>query len=191
MVGGGALLDIKQQQFYHAIGTPIFQGYGLTEAAPIISANTPYRYKLGTSGSVLPSVTCKIMRNDQEECDANEIGEIVIQGDNVMKGYYKNPVASDLALREGWLWTGDLGYMDEDDFLVVTGRNKALLISEDGEKYSPEGIEEAIVNSSDIFSHVMLYNDHRKFTTTSTTVVWLRPAIAVNAPASQPGGWCK
>jgi long-chain acyl-CoA synthetase len=173
MVGGGALLDIKQQQFYHAIGTPIFQGYGLTEAAPIISANTPYRYKLGTSGSVLPSVTCKIMRNDQEECDANEIGEIVIQGDNVMKGYYKNPVASDLALREGWLWTGDLGYMDEDDFLVVTGRNKALLISEDGEKYSPEGIEEAIVNSSDIFSHVMLYNDHRKFT---TAIVSIDPA---------------
>lgn len=173
MVGGGALLDIKQQQFYKAIGTPIFQGYGLTEAAPIISSNTPFRHKMGTSGNVMPGVTCKIMRNDHEEADINEIGEIVIQGENVMKGYYKNPEASGLALRDGWLWTGDLAYYDNDRFLVVTGRNKALLISEDGEKYSPEGIEEAIVNCSSIFTHVMLYNNQNRFT---TAVVSLDPA---------------
>lgn len=173
MVGGGALLDLKQQQFYKAIGTPIFQGYGLTEAAPIICSNTPHHHKMGTSGSVLPSITCKIMRNDEEEAHLNEIGEIVIQGENVMKGYYKNEEATALALRDGWLWTGDLGYFDADGFLVVTGRNKALLISEDGEKYSPEGIEEAIVNCSDIFTHVMLYNDHNRVT---TAVVSIDPA---------------
>lgn len=173
MVGGGALLDIKQQQFYKAIGTPIFQGYGLTEAAPIISSNTPFRHKMGTSGSVMPGVTCKIMRNDHEEAGINEIGEIVIQGENVMKGYYKNEEASSLALRDGWLWTGDLAYYDNNGFLVVTGRNKALLISEDGEKYSPEGIEEAIVNCSTIFTHVMLYNNQNRFT---TAVVSIDPA---------------
>lgn len=170
MVGGGALLDLKQQQFYKAIGTPIYQGYGLTEAAPIICSNTPHRHKMGTSGSVLPSITCKIMRNETEETDTNEIGEIVIKGENVMKGYYKNEEASALTLREGWLWTGDLGYYDKDNFLVVTGRNKALLISEDGEKYSPEGIEEAIVNCSDIFTHVMLYNDHNRITTAVVSI---------------------
>ena len=173
MVGGGALLDLKQQQFYKTIGTPIYQGYGLTEAAPIISSNTPFRNKMGTSGDVMPSVTCKIMRNLTEEAAINEIGEIVIQGDNVMKGYYKNPEASALALRDGWLWTGDLAYFDADRFLVVTGRNKALLISEDGEKYSPEGIEEAIVNCSEIFTHVMLYCDQDRFT---TAVVSIDPA---------------
>ncbi len=170
MVGGGALLDIKQQEFYKSIGTPIFQGYGLTEAAPIISSNTPFQHKLGTSGNVMPSITCKIMRNANEEAKTNEVGEIVIQGDNVMKGYYKNTIATDLALRDGWLWTGDLAYYDEDGFLVVTGRNKALLISEDGEKYSPEGIEEAIVNCSKIFTHVMLYNDHNKITTAVVSI---------------------
>jgi len=170
MVGGGALLDIKQQQFYKSIGTPVFQGYGLTEAAPIICSNTPFRHKLGTSGNIMPSITCKIMRNEKTEASVNEIGEIVIQGENVMKGYYKNKEASALALREGWLWTGDLGYFDSDDFLVVTGRNKALLISEDGEKYSPEGIEEAIVNCSRIFTHVMLYNDHNKVTTAVVSI---------------------
>ena len=170
MVGGGALLDLKQQQFYKAIGTPIYQGYGLTEAAPIICSNTPFRHKMGTSGNIMPSITCKIMRNESEEADLHEIGEIVIQGENVMKGYYRNQEATALALRDGWLWTGDLGYYDQDNFLVVTGRNKALLISEDGEKYSPEGIEEAIVNCSNIFTHVMLYNDHNRFTTAVVSI---------------------
>ena len=128
---------------------------------------------MGTSGNVMPGVTCKIMRNDHEEAGQNEIGEIVIKGDNVMKGYYENTEASALALRDGWLWTGDLAYYDTDGFLVVTGRNKALLISEDGEKYSPEGIEEAIVNCSSIFTHVMLYNNQNRFT---TAVVSIDPA---------------
>tara|TARA_R110002050_G_scaffold300621_3_gene471039 strand:+ start:13718 stop:15646 length:1929 start_codon:yes stop_codon:yes gene_type:complete len=172
MVGGGALLDLKQQQFYKAIGLPIYQGYGLTEAAPIISSNTPFMHKMGTSGGLMPSLECKIMRSSKQEARLNEIGEIVIKGENVMKGYYKNEEATSLALRDGWLWTGDLAFMDDHGFLVVTGRNKALLISEDGEKYSPEGIEEAIVNCSQIFTHVMLYCNQNRIT---TAVVSLDP----------------
>jgi len=170
MVGGGALLDIKQQQFYYYIGNPVFQGYGLTEAAPIISANTPFDHKLGTSGKIMPGITCKIMKDDEHEAQAGEMGEIVIKGDNVMKGYYRNNEATQKCIRKGWLWTGDLGYMDADDFLVVTGRNKALLISEDGEKYSPEGIEEAIVNCSEMIGQAMIYNDHKKFTSAVLTI---------------------
>jgi long-chain acyl-CoA synthetase len=164
-VGGGALLDIKQQQFYKAIGIPIYQGYGLTEATPIISTNTPFNHKMGTSGKVLKGINCKICDESGKEVAQGKKGEIVIQGDNVMKGYYKNEVATSETIKNGWLYTGDLGYIDEDDFLVVVGREKALLISEDGEKYSPEEIEEAIVSSSDCIHQIMIYNDHQKYTT--------------------------
>ena len=87
-----------------------------------------------------------------------------------MKGYYKNKDATAKCLKDGWLWTGDLGYFDEDDFLIVTGRNKSLLISEDGEKYSPEGIEEAIVSASEFIGQAMIYNDHKKYTTAVVTI---------------------
>ena len=176
MVGGGALLDIKQQQFYRAIGTPVYQGYGLTEAAPIISSNTPHIFKMGTSGKIMPSISCRIMKDDQVEAKSGEIGEIVIKGDNVMKGYYKNETDTNKTIKDGWLWTGDLGFMDEDGFLVVTGRNKALLISEDGEKYSPEGIEEAMISNSELVGQAMVYNDQKKYTTAVVTIDPLKVA---------------
>lgn len=163
-VGGGALLDISQQQFFAAIGAPVFQGYGLTEATPIISANTPGRHKLGTSGMVLPGIECKIVDDAGKTVPNGVKGEIVIRGNNVMKGYYNNPEATAEVIRDGWLFSGDLGYIDEDDFLVVVGREKALLISSAGEKYSPEGIEEAIMNSSELVSQVMVYNDMSPYT---------------------------
>lgn len=169
-VGGGALLDIKQQQFYKAMGLPVYQGYGLTEATPIISTNTPYQHKMGTSGKILGGITCKICDDQGNSLPKGQKGEIVIKGDNVMKGYYKNESATAETLKEGWLHTGDLGYMDEDDFLVVVGRAKALLISEDGEKYSPEEIEEAIVNCSEMIQQIMIYNDHKKFTSALLTL---------------------
>ena len=169
-VGGGALLDIKQQQFYNAIGVPVYQGYGLTEATPIISTNTPFQHKMGTSGKILGNITCIICDENGKELPKEKKGEIVIKGDNVMKGYYKNPKATSEVLKSGWLYTGDLGYIDEDNFLVVVGREKALLISEDGEKYSPEEIEEAIVNSSSLINQAMIYNDHKKYTTALVTL---------------------
>jgi long-chain acyl-CoA synthetase len=169
-VGGGALLDIKQQQFYKAIGIPVYQGYGLTEASPIISTNTPFAHKMGTSGKILGNITCKICDENGKELPQGKKGEICIQGDNVMKGYYKNEAATKETLKNGWLHTGDLGFMDEDNFLVVVGREKALLISEDGEKYSPEEIEEAIINCSPVIQQTMIYNDHKKYTTALITL---------------------
>ncbi len=169
-VGGGALLDIKQQEFFYTIGVPIYQGYGLTEAAPVISSNTPFKHKLGSSGIIAPTVKCKIIKENGTEANIGEKGQIVIQGNNVMKGYFKNPEATKKTIKNGWLYTGDLGYMDKDNFLVVVGRQKALLISEDGEKYSPEEIEEAIVNCSKYISQTMIYNDHKKYTTALITL---------------------
>lgn len=169
-VGGGALLDLKQQEFFAAFGVPVLQGYGLTEAAPVISSNTPARHKFGTSGPVAPSVQCAIMRDDGTEAPRGESGEITIRGDNVMKGYYLNPEASAEALRDGRLWTGDLGYIDADGFLVVVGRAKALLIAEDGEKYSPEEIEEAVTTSTEVIDQIMVWCDHKKYSCALVTL---------------------
>ena len=162
-VGGGALLDIQQQYFYRALGVPVFQGYGLTEAAPVISSNLPKKHKFGTSGIVAPSVHCMIVDDEGKELPAGSRGEIVIRGDNVMKGYFKNPAATKETIVDGLLHTGDLAYFDDDGFLVVVGRKKALLISKDGEKYSPESIEEAVINSTEHIDQVMLYNDHKDY----------------------------
>ena len=169
-VGGGALLEISQQEFFNAIGCPIYQGYGLTEATPIISTNTPPKHKFGTSGIKMPSIECRIMKDNENEAAPGVPGELVIRGDNVMKGYYKNRKASEEVLRDGWLWTGDLAYFDTDGFLVNTGRAKALLISADGEKYSPETIEEAVINSSPLVNQIMVYNEQRKYTTALITL---------------------
>ncbi len=163
-IGGGALLDVKQQEFFAAFGVPVYQGYGLTEAAPIICANTPLTHKFGTSGKVFDSIECRLVKADGSAADVNETGEIVIRGGNVMKGYYKNADASARTLRDGWLYTGDLAYRDADGFLAVVGREKALLITDDGEKYSPEEIEEAVGFSTDVIDNVMAYCDHRKYT---------------------------
>ncbi|MDR2304367.1 MAG: AMP-binding protein [Treponema sp.] len=162
-VGGGALLEIRQQEFFNAIGVPVYQGYGLTENAPIISANSEIRHKFGTSGNIIPDLEVRIMK-DGKECSTGQIGEIVTRGGSVMKGYFKNPEATAETLRDGRLWSGDLGYKDEDGFLVVTGREKALLISADGEKYSPEIIEEAVINTSRFVNQIMVYNEQCKFT---------------------------
>jgi len=169
-VGGGALLDIRQQVFFAALGVPVYQGYGLSEATPIISGNTQEIHKMGTSGQVIPNVKCRILLPDGSDAPKGERGEIVITGNNVMKGYYKNPDSTAKTVKDGWLYTGDLGYFDQDDFLVVVGRGKALLISSDGEKYSPEGIEEAIQNSSELIFQAMVYNDMKKYTSALVTL---------------------
>jgi long-chain acyl-CoA synthetase len=169
-VGGGALLDIKQQEFYAAFGLPIYQGYGLTEAAPIISSNSPVKHKYGTSGATCRSIEVRIVKLDGSLAAVGENGEIVIRGGSVMKGYYRNPEASAAALRDGWLYTGDLAHWDEDGFLVVVGREKALLIAEDGEKYSPEEIEEAVTCSTEVIDQIMVWCEQKKYATALVTL---------------------
>lgn len=163
-VGGGALLDIEMQKFYYALGIPMFQGYGLSEATPVISTNTPEKHKLGSSGILVKPMELKILDSDGNNLPLGEPGEIVIKGENVMAGYWKNPVSTKETIKEGWLHTGDLGYMDKDGFLYVKGRFKSLLISSDGEKFSPEGIEETITGNSSLIQQIMLYNNQSPYT---------------------------
>lgn len=163
-IGGGAYLDTDLQRFYYAIGMPMYQGYGLSEATPVISSNGASRHKLGTSGTLVKDLELKI-------CDANgkklmpyEKGEIVVKGGNVMAGYFKNPTTTAETIVDGWLHTGDRGYIDNDGFLYVIGRFKSLLISSDGEKYSPEGIEEAMSDNSRFIDQVLLHNNQNQYT---------------------------
>lgn len=163
-IGGGALLDIELQRFFYAIGIPMYQGYGLSEASPVISANSPKAHKLGSSGKIVPNLEVKICGTDGNELPKGEKGEIVIKGENVMVGYWKNEKATADTLKDGWLYTGDMGYIDPEDYLYVLGRFKSLLIGSDGEKFCPEGIEEAVTENSPYIDQFMLYNNQSPYT---------------------------
>ena len=163
-IGGGALLDKNLQKFYVGIGIPMFQGYGLSEATPVLSSNGPEKYRFGSSGKLVKPLELKICDSDGKELPLGEMGEIVVKGENVMAGYWKNPESTADTVKDGWLYTGDLGYMTKEGLLYVKGRFKSLLISSDGEKYSPEGIEEAFVGQSKYIDQVMLYNNQSPYT---------------------------
>jgi long-chain acyl-CoA synthetase len=162
-VGGGALLDKDLQKFYYAIGMPMYQGYGLSEATPVISTNGPRRHLFGSSGILVKPLDLKICDTERKELPEGEKGEIVVRGENVMAGYWKNQASTAETIQDGWLYTGDMGYM-KDGLLFVLGRFKSLLISSDGEKYSPEGIEEALVEHSSAISQALLYNNQSPYT---------------------------
>ena len=163
-VGGGALLDINLQRYFCAVGMPMFQGYGLSEATPIICANSPGHAIFGSSGRVVKPMDIKICDSEGNEVPKGERGEIVIRGENVMAGYWKNPAATATTVVDGWLHTGDMGYMLDDEYLWVTGRFKSLLISADGEKYSPEGFEDGLADGSKYVEQVILHNDMNPYT---------------------------
>jgi len=163
-IGGGALLDLELQRFFYAIGMPMCQGYGLSEASPVISSNALHAIKFGSSGRPVKYMELKICDLDGNELPLGEKGEIVVKGENVMKGYWKNPKSTEETVKDGWLYTGDMGYMDKDGFLYVLGRFKSLLIGSDGEKFSPEGIEEALIDQSQYIDQCMLYNNQNAYT---------------------------
>ena len=163
-IGGGALLDIELQRFFYAIGMPMFQGYGLSETSPIISSNAPQKHKLGSSGFLVENIEVKICDENGKELPQGEQGEIVVRGENVMVGYWKNEKATRESIKDGWFFTGDLGYFDKAGFLYVLGRYKSLLISNDGEKFSPESIEEALIEHSDYIDQCMLHNNQDPYT---------------------------
>ena len=165
-VGGGALLDIELQRFFCAVGMPMFQGYGLTEATPIICANSAGHAIFGSSGRIVKPMECKICDEQGNEVPVGTKGEIVIRGENVMAGYWKNPEATEKTVIDGWLHTGDMGYICpfDTDFLYVVGRFKSLLISSDGEKYSPEGFEDSLPEVSKFVSQAVLHNNQDPYT---------------------------
>ena len=165
-VGGGALLDIELQRYFCAVGMPMFQGYGLSEATPIICANSDGHAIFGSSGRIVKPLDLKICDENGNEVPNGQKGEIVIKGENVMAGYWKNPESTAKTIVDGWLHTGDMGYVTDQHpgYLWVVGRFKSLLISADGEKYSPEGFEDSLTDSSKYIEQVVLHNNQDPYT---------------------------
>lgn len=184
-VGGGALLDIELQRYFCAIGMPTFQGYGLSEATPIICSNSPGYARFGSSGRIVSPMECTIRDDENNILPNGETGEIVIKGENVMAGYWKNPEATADTIVDGWLHTGDRGYICKEDprYLYVTGRFKSLLISSDGEKYSPEGYEDNLAVVSKYIDNVILHNNQSPYTI--VLVVPNKDALRAAAPGDK------
>ena len=127
---GGAHLDPYYIDRFAEYGVEVYEGYGMSECSPVISSNTPDAHKKGSIGRPLPNVEVRF-----------EDGEIQVRGSSVMKGYFEMPKETEETLRDGWLHTGDKGYLDEDGYLFINGRVKNLIILSNGENISPEEIE--------------------------------------------------
>lgn len=134
---GGAYLDPDYVDKFKEYGITILQGYGMTECSPVISTNLEWENKKGSVGKLLPNCEAKVMDE-----------EIWVRGSSVMQGYYKMPEQTAETLEDGWLKTGDLGYVDEDDFVYITGRRKNLIILANGENVSPEELENQLSRSA-------------------------------------------
>jgi long-chain acyl-CoA synthetase len=153
-ISGGAPLPQEIAEFFYAASVPIYEGYGLTEASPVISANCPAATRLGTVGRPIPGV---------EVCIAGD-GEILVQGPNVMKGYYNNPVESDIVIKDGWLHTGDIGRFDDTGFLTITDRKKDIIMTSGGKNIAPQHIE-ALLRMDPYISQVFVVGDRRPYLT--------------------------
>jgi len=150
-VSGGAALDPAIAKGLSRVGLSIYQGYGITETSPVISAERPGDKRLGTVGHMLRDVTVKIIDPNQEG-----VGEIAVKGPNVMLGYFNNPQATDEVLNDGWYRTGDLGRLDADGFLSICGRVKNLIVTPNGKNVYPEEVEIELLKSPYI-AEVMVY----------------------------------
>ncbi len=142
LCSGGARLDPVIARDFLALGFTMTEGYGLTETAPVVSFNPLERMRPGSVGVPLPGVEVKIVNPDAEG-----VGEIAIRGPNVMQGYYQNPAAAAEVMRDGWLLSGDLGYLDADGYLTITGRAKEVIVLSSGKNIYPEEVEEQYLKS--------------------------------------------
>lgn len=150
-IAGGAAIDPQVILDFEAMGIPMMQGYGMTECSPIIAVNQN-NYSIAESvGRPMHGTTVKI-----DNPDSDGVGEIVCKSPSVMLGYYEDPEATEEVLRDGWLYTGDLGYMDENGFLYVTGRKKTVIVTKGGKNIFPEEIEE-VLKQNDLIKEVLVH----------------------------------
>jgi long-chain acyl-CoA synthetase len=158
---GGAPLPRPIAETYLAAGLPLFQGYGLTESSPVISFNRKGHNKVGTVGLPLPGVEIAIALD----------GEVITRGPHVMKGYWNNPAATAEVLRDGWLYTGDLGEIDADGYLSITGRKKELLVLSSGKKVVPSYIE-GLLLGDECIDQAVVCGEGRNFLTALIVPHW-------------------
>jgi long-chain acyl-CoA synthetase len=166
---GGAPLPPPIAKAYDDAGLLVLQGYGLTESSPVISMNCPHHYKLETVGKAIPGVDVRI----------GDGGEILARGPNIMKGYWKNPQATAEAIKDGWLHTGDLGGIDADGYISITGRKKELMVLSSGKKVVPPYIE-GLLCADPVIDQVMVCGEGRNFLTALVVPAWDKLRAAMN-----------
>lgn len=151
IISGGAPLDKVTAENFRNLGITLVQGYGLTETSPVIAAETFDNIRTNSVGKPMASVEVRIADKDE-----NGIGEIQVKGSSVMLGYYENPEATAEVLKDGWFSTGDLGYLDDDGFLFITGREKNMIVLKNGKKVFPEELE-TLINRIDGVKESFVY----------------------------------
>lgn len=151
VISGGAPLDPKVQKGFIDLGIDMVQGYGLTETSPVIAAENKFKSKNGSIGVPMENVTLEIANKDE-----NGIGELRVKGPNIMLGYYENEEETNKVLKNGWFYTGDLGYIDKEGFIFITGRQKNMIVLKNGKKVFPEEIE-TLVNRIDLVEECMVF----------------------------------
>lgn len=167
IISGAAALDPRVAKGFRDLGIHFIQGYGLTECSPIIALNMDKYFKDSSVGLPMPSDEIRI-----EKTGSNKYGEIVAKGPNIMLGYYENPEATSEAMKDGWFYTGDVGYFDRDGFLYITGRKKDLIVTKNGKNIFPEELE-MILNRSPLIKESMIYGkiDNEGDTVICATIV--------------------
>ena len=151
IISGAAKLDITAAKGFNELGVRVIQGYGLTETSPVIAAENDKYIKYGSVGFPMKNVSVEIVDKDE-----NGIGEIRVKGPNVMLGYYKNEEATKEVIKDGWFYTGDLGYIDDEGYLFVTGRKKTVIVLKNGKKVFPEEVE-TLINKLDVVKESMVF----------------------------------
>jgi len=155
-ISGAAAIDPQVSRGFREIGIKLVQGYGLTECAPIVGLNRDCWFKDDAAGLPLPGLSVVIDMPDNEG-----VGEIKVKGPSVMSGYYENKEATDAAIRDGWFYTGDMGFLDSDGFIHITGRMKNVIVTKNGKNVYPEEIE-TLLNRSDYIKESLVYGTDGK-----------------------------
>lgn len=159
---GASALDPRVAKDFNSMGIRLLQGYGLTETSPLVAGATDKHIRYDAPGRALPNVEVRIDNPNEEG-----IGELVVKGPNVMLGYYKNPEATSEVLKDGWFYTGDLGYLDKDNSIVITGRQKSVIVLKNGKNVFPEELEK-LLNSNEFVKESFIWGDEDE---THSTIV--------------------
>ena len=157
---GAAPMDKETIEWYNDLGIELIQGYGLTESSPVLTAESSDKKRAGSIGIPLNNVEIKI-----ENADKQGVGEIIAKGPNIMLGYYKNEEETNKALRDGWLYTGDYGYIDEDGFVFITGRKNDIIVLRNGKNVYPQEIE-FLINKLPYVDESIVYSRDKSNTDT-------------------------